>query len=691
MFVNTNMYSVTFLKILLLQIILSYGEITLTNHIYEDTALLIPKTLKSITQQIFENGQIPDKLLNFYMPIFANSTLCKTDSEMYKNSFKSFDSWAIKMWDSSGKIPSGLMHMHFHDLGNYYECLEVPEIGPYHVQYCMAEIKSIGKVWNTGFDWENQRSFMAAWLPLIKPYLYLGRCLPASCDENDLIAHFSKVFERSKLSIYIDKFSCTKTNEYEPYTTLDWISILLTVLTLFLIVFSTVNHQYLTSQKEKGFAMELIECYSLKRNLKEFFTISESNNLLCLNGLKVISSLYLIFLHNAVTYFSLPTINYNKLMKLLTSDIYIFVVNSVMVIDVFFIVGGLLISNSEIRNLKLGKKFDISAYYIRRFFRIFPTLVLQMLFFVTLYYRYYGNGPLWKHDIGPIRDNCIKNWWTNLLFINNYVRQEDICIGSNWYLAVDTQLHTIAPIILFSIIKWKFFRKICLPLILFLSGVLTSYLSYVNKYRAGNILERDLRTNDSLTLYLSTESRIGVWLMGLYLGYILNKIKENKSVHLSKVTLITGWSITILVLIYNFFSTRYFVLQPDDEFVNLIHSLQNGFNRIITSFSICWIIFVCELGYGGFINKILSWNRFQTFGKLVFMTYITNFLLMYGFQSSIITSTEFTIRKSVIEFISYSIICYFIAFFLYFLIEAPFLNIGKLIIKKKNNKKLHQS
>lgn len=44
------------------------------------------------------------------------------------------------MWDSSGKIPSGMMQAHFHDLGNYNECFDVPKIGPYQVQYCLIQI-----------------------------------------------------------------------------------------------------------------------------------------------------------------------------------------------------------------------------------------------------------------------------------------------------------------------------------------------------------------------------------------------------------------------------------------------------------------------------------------------------------------------------------------------------------------------
>lgn len=32
-----------------------------------------------------------------------------------------------------------------------------------------------------------------------------------------------------------------------------------------------------------------------------------------------------------------------------------------------------------------------------------------------------GDGPLWPRKIWDEADNCKKNWWMNLLFINNFI------------------------------------------------------------------------------------------------------------------------------------------------------------------------------------------------------------------------------------------------------------------------------
>lgn len=61
------------------------------------------------------------------------------------------------------------------------------------------------------------------------------------------------------------------------------------------------------------------------------------------------------------------------------------------------------------------------------FSRIFPTYVTVMLIFVFVL-PYIGNGPLWKLIVYPEAEFCRKNWWTNILFINNYVNTYEMVI-----------------------------------------------------------------------------------------------------------------------------------------------------------------------------------------------------------------------------------------------------------------------
>lgn len=41
-------------------------------------------------------------------------------------------------------------------------------------------------------------------------------------------------------------------------------------------------------------------------------------------------------------------------------------------------------------------------------------------FYSTIFYKL-GSGPLWNTVIGNESKCCQKNWWVNLLLVNNYV------------------------------------------------------------------------------------------------------------------------------------------------------------------------------------------------------------------------------------------------------------------------------
>ena len=54
-----------------------------------------------------------------------------------------------------------------------------------------------------------------------------------------------------------------------------------------------------------------------------------------------------------------------------------------------------------------------------------PALCMLVFFYATIFYKL-GSGPRWDLVVGPEREYCQKNWWTNLLFINNYVNEHQM-------------------------------------------------------------------------------------------------------------------------------------------------------------------------------------------------------------------------------------------------------------------------
>lgn len=54
------------------------------------------------------------------------------------------------------------------------------------------------------------------------------------------------------------------------------------------------------------------------------------------------------------------------------------------------------------------------------FFRLTPVYAFVIFYYATLFYHI-GSGPLWNLIIQPEVEDCRDNWWTNLLYVNNYV------------------------------------------------------------------------------------------------------------------------------------------------------------------------------------------------------------------------------------------------------------------------------
>ncbi len=56
-------------------------------------------------------------------------------------------------------------------------------------------------------------------------------------------------------------------------------------------------------------------------------------------------------------------------------------------------------------------------YYVHRYIRLTPPLMIAVLIGANLS-KYYGSGPLYPEN-GFENPNCQKNWWMNMLYVNN--------------------------------------------------------------------------------------------------------------------------------------------------------------------------------------------------------------------------------------------------------------------------------
>jgi peptidoglycan/LPS O-acetylase OafA/YrhL len=119
-------------------------------------------------------------------------------------------------------------------------------------------------------------------------------------------------------------------------------------------------------------------------------------------------------------------------------------------VDAFFWLSGLLMAYIFVKELvSKNGKVRWALVYFHRFYRILP-LYMFCLFLSWAFIKYCGDGPLWFGADG-FNNDCKRYWWTNLLFLNNFLPDGDGsgCLGQAWYLANDMQFFIISPPILY--------------------------------------------------------------------------------------------------------------------------------------------------------------------------------------------------------------------------------------------------
>ena len=148
--------------------------------------------------------------------------------------------------------------------------------------------------------------------------------------------------------------------------------------------------------------------------------------------------------------------------------------------DIFFLMSGLLAYFSLIRQLDKTKgSINLFRYYVNRYIRyifhpqkfilqknnisiirLTPLLAI-VLAFMANFSPLIGSGPDW-HYVRQLSEAVREMWWTQLLYITNYV--SNMKIGWNgpkqgmneiWYLVCDMQMFWLSPLFIYPLWKWK--------------------------------------------------------------------------------------------------------------------------------------------------------------------------------------------------------------------------------------------
>ncbi|XP_055947793.1 nose resistant to fluoxetine protein 6-like [Argiope bruennichi] len=694
----------------------------------------LSKSLKLISEEdkIFLNG-FQDFLPHAIHPILlemlsqTTSDKCVQDIQYAFKRLLPPSDWSMKMVDSFGKPESGILLGNFKWLGEYDECLKIyapPKgktgLGDFHGKYCTVQIPlKLGS--------------MA--LPLSTAV-----CLPDSCNPNATfnglfnslqtnltgMTQFNLAGMDEKMESILSNATISCKSKPKELTTGAIVVItFLSVITFLAVIGSsiTVLERYLKRETVTGCNAATSEKSSLNGDVetashddvsligaksdarlptwlekcKPFFncfciftngekilnTASAEGQLPCLHGIRFLSMTWVIVCH---CYMSVANAVKNPLEAIDYVDNWTFqiIMNGFFSVDSFFVLSGFLVGYLYFQHApKTNGKIPWFYFYIHRYIRLTPVYVIVMLFF-TFISPFMGSGPLWPEY--TVVQACKDYWWWNLLYINNFQNMSDECMGWSWYLANDMQFYIISPLFLITLYRWPKIGYSLLGLFFCISFTANFAITYEYNLVAGmgNILEyyQDLQTylprmmDFFNKVYIKPYTRVGAYLVGLLVAYIVCKRKQNNSPKLNTITLWVGWTLASGVALACQFGLYHHKLSL------VATSFYNALSRIGFSLGLGWVIFVCVIGQGDAVNSILSWKALIPLSRLTYCAYLVHPVVQTIYFGSIRQLIEFNHINVIMLYFGTLFISYAAALVTSLLFESPVIRLERLLRNK---------
>ncbi|XP_043199421.1 nose resistant to fluoxetine protein 6-like [Amphibalanus amphitrite] len=629
------------------------------------------------------------------------SLACQASSLSYlRNIFKEI--WALKMFDATGKLPDGVLLGNVNPFGNWDECLNttgyyttrlepdtVSRQASFAGKYCLAIMsKADGKTHSPpDLNVKSAAVDLAPILPVL-PYqnAYVGMCIPSTCSGSELAAGLNAAL--SGVTVSVPDYLCYTQDEETTFTAGDIVMIVICSLTALLMIVGTVidvvavqaakkPESWLATVNERevlpGTLRQVFLAFSVYTNGKKLLDTSSTRDTLgCLHGIRFFSNTWVILGH---TYFFLVPFKHQNITKLLSffgNLGFLTITDATVSVDTFFLLSGLLVSYSVMRSLdKTNGKFNILMFYVHRYIRLTPVMMMVIGFVSTLY-LHLGTGPFWgvASQSNPLL--CQQKWWMNMLYVNNIDGLEEQCLGQTWYLANDMQMFLFSPLVLLPLFHWPVLGQLWLIfLVCFFTGINAMVTVTENLGPTGALPGTD---GDSNMRYEKPWTRFGPYLVGLYMGWVLHKIRGRKIVLPAPVVAI-GWltaSLTGCLIVYGLYD------QPTvpPEATSVIYAM---LSRTAWSVAVAWVVFACVTGHGGVVDSLLSWKAFIPLSRLTYTSYLVSIdvqLYYYYTNKSPLYLDQLTL---VYIFIGSVPVIFTVAAIFSLAFESPMISLEKLI------------
>ena len=634
-------------------------------------------------------------------------------------------------WDSWGKPSDGILTGHTTFLGYYDECIDLKNTALGDTKYCIYSMNMETNISLTNSPYLSNNVCTSSECPNLVNRssvidIKIGVCYPSQCSSTEFATVLSMLsinnvatMTASPLSNKMISYTMKLKNDssaFCPETNVELdkgalMVIMVCVMLIGLVMVGTTldkllqipakspaklsnateNVKALTNKKKyfnngtpqniQKIAKDFLLSFSLYNTIPNLLLTKQSpSTIKGLSAIKIFFN-FLIVLHHLHYYtvftFSPGLTSQNSPHYLYAAfSRYIFqpIVNITFSVDAYFLVSATLSAYLTLKDMEKHKKFRGTYFYISRFFRLSPMYYLFTFISYKLFVHV-GQGPMWfSQDYHA----CKTTWWHNIFYLTNTLPLIDMCMPETWYICTDMQLFLMSPIFIVLLYHSVYYGLIAIAVTMIAASTIVGYVATKNGYWAAILVDPQVM-DQYADLYDEVYFRMNTYLTGILLGYILYK-KYNIATlpirdWLKQLMYMVLWGVAVYLCTIPTLSGTYGEYTRTHHFTDFENIIFLMFSGLAWNIGLALIIYICNTGYGGMFNSILSWPGWDPIARLIYGVLLIHMMVMFYVLGTLQSSLRYTDTVFVMITVFTLVISYGLSVVTALCVELPIANV----------------